>query len=105
MTRSDIIASVATLIGWIFEENLNELVTRIAAYTGYRCDDLDDDAFVGALDDTDADDTDSWFEYPIMGDPPVTVALARSNGPIEVRISGALDPVLTARFETLMDVY
>ncbi len=96
---------MATVTGWIYESNLHELVQRIAAYVGYRWDDLDDDALIGALDATDADNPDTWFEYPMVGDPPVILALARSNGHLHVRISGMLDPVLIARFETLLDVY
>lgn len=105
--RDGIITFVATVCGWIRESNLHELVQRIAAYVNYRWDHLDDDALIGTLDPTDADNPDTWFEYPIAGDPPVILALACELGTdqLDVCITGTLDPVLTARFETLLDVY
>ena len=93
--------------GWVDEENLDAFVRRLAAYTGYTWDGLDDDAFIGSLESTDADRPDTWFEYPIMGTPPVTLALGRDSGAgvVSVRVSGTLDAVLAARIETLLDVY
>ena len=40
------------------------------------------------------------------GDPPLTVRLAREPGSsvVDVRVEGAMDPVLAARVETLLDV-
>jgi hypothetical protein len=93
--------------GWIWETNLDSFVRRVAAYVDYRWDEFDDDAFVGALDATDADKLDAWFVYPIVGRPPVSLALARDIGSakLSVRITGAFDIVLSARLETLLDVY
>jgi hypothetical protein len=98
---------VAEVVGWIWEPNLDNFVQLVAAYVDYRWDDLDDDALIGALDATDADKPDAWFEYPIVGRPPVTLALARNRGSavLSVRITGAFDIVLAARLETLLDVY
>jgi hypothetical protein len=99
---------VAEVVGWIWETNLDNFVQRVAAYVNYQWDGLDDDALVGALDATDMDKPDAWFEYPIVGSPPVTLALARDiDSPtlLGVRITGAFDIMLAARLETLLDVY
>jgi hypothetical protein len=98
---------VAEVGGWIWETNLDNLVQLVAAYVNYRWDDLDDDALVGALDATDTDKPDAWFEYPIVGSPPVTLGLARDwdSPKYSVRITGAFDIELAARLETLLDVY
>jgi hypothetical protein len=98
---------VAEVGGLIWATNLDKVIQLVAAYVNYRWDDLDDDALVGALDATDADKPDAWFEYPIVGRPPVTLALARDWGSAKlgVRITGAFDIVLAARLDTLLDVY
>lgn len=98
---------MAEVSGWIWNTNLDKLVEWVATYVDYRWDDLDDDALVGALDSTDADTPDAWFEYPIVGNPPVMLALALNEGStvLSVRITGAFDTVLAARFDTLIDVF
>ena len=92
--------------GWIFEKNLDGLISHVGAYVGYRWDHLDDDALIGALDSTDAEKSETWFEYPVVGTPPVMLTLARDVGTdvLSVRITGLFDAVLAARFETLLDV-
>jgi hypothetical protein len=89
---------VAEVAGYIWETNLDDFVQLVAAYVDYRWDGLDDDALVGALDVTDAEKPDAWFDYPIVGSPPVTLALARDWGSAKlgVRITGAFDIVLAA---------
>jgi hypothetical protein len=98
---------VAEVAGYIWETNLDDFVQLVAAYVDYRWDGLDYDALVGALDATDAEKPDTWFDYPIVGSPPLTLALARDWGSAKlgVRITGAFDIVLAARFDTLLDVY
>lgn len=98
---------MAKVVGWIFETNLDKFVEWVATYVNYRWDDLDDGALVGTLDATDADNPEAWFEYPIVGSPPVTLSVARDWGSAKfsVRITGAFDVVLAARLETLLDVF
>lgn len=98
---------MAEVVGWVFETNLEKFVQLVATYVDYRWDDFDDAALIGALDTTDADKPETWFEYPIVGNPPVTLALALNEGSavVSVRITGAFDVVLAARFDTLLDVF
>jgi hypothetical protein len=98
---------MAQVAGWIHEENLNELIGYLTAYVDNVWDDLDDDVLLGALEETDSDKPDRWFEYPTVDESPVTVALARDPGSsvVMVRISGPFDEVLAARVATLLDVF
>ena len=47
-----------------------------------------------------------WFDYPLVGNRPLNVSLARHPGasPVGVRITGNLDEVLAARADTLLSV-
>ncbi|MCU7729381.1 hypothetical protein ODJ79_37175 [Actinoplanes sp. KI2] len=97
---------VPSVAGWVFEDHLVELFRKISAYIGYPYDGLDEAALIGALDDTDDESTDAWFEYPLAGAPPLNVRLARSPGSavVSVRVEGTMDPVLAARVETVLDM-
>jgi hypothetical protein len=100
-------AAGATLVtGWIHEDDTTQLMRFLAAYIGYAYDALDEQALVGALDDTDDASGDGWFEYPLHGAPVLTVGLARSPGTdlVAVRVQGHIDDVLAARIDTLLDV-
>lgn len=63
-------------------------------------------AVESALAETDDERHDSWYEYPLVGTPPLRVLLARSIGadPVQARFLGASHNCLAARLETLMDV-
>ncbi len=97
---------MAAVSGWIFGHHLNVFAWRVSGYVDYGWDDLDDDALIGVLDRTDVE-KDVWFEYPIVGDPHtmLTVAADVGSSVVFVRLSGAFDAVLSARFETLIDIY
>jgi hypothetical protein len=92
--------------GWVAEDHVVQLLQRLSATIGYPYDDLDEAALVGALDDTDDESADAWFEYPLEGTPPLVVRLAQSPGSavVGVRVAGVTDLVLAARVETLLDV-
>jgi hypothetical protein len=92
--------------GWVFEDNVVQFLEHVSRYIGYRYDDLDEAALIGALERTDDESIDGWFSYPLQGMPPLTVSLARAVGGTEVsvRLEGNIDPVLRARFETLFDL-
>lgn len=90
--------------GWIFEQNVVRFLTTLSHYIGYRYDHADEDALIGALDGTDDDSEAAWFRYPLMGEPSLEVALARSVGgsAVSVQVTGAIDPILHARIDTML---
>jgi hypothetical protein len=92
--------------GWVDEGNVVRLMEQISTYIGYSYDDLDEAALTGALDETDDESPDGWFEYPLAGRPELTVHLAQSPGSanVSVRVEGDVDVVLAARIETLLDI-
>jgi hypothetical protein len=92
--------------GWIFEDNVERFLVWLARYVGYAYDHLDEQALVGALDTTD-DESDCWFEYPLVGTPHVPVRLARSldSSVVIVQVRGQLHDVLAARIDTLLNIY
>ncbi len=96
----------ADVEGWISEDHVVQSLQQISTYIGYRYDDLDEAALTGALDETNDESADGWFTYPLQGTPPLRVHLAQSPGSaiVSVRIEGAIDAVLTARIETLLDL-
>jgi hypothetical protein len=94
--------------GWIFEDNLTKVVEYIAALVGYSSDELDDGALEAGIPKTDADHPpDTWFEYPVIGAPNLTLRIARDHdaGILNMIIDGDVDDVLAARFETLLDLH
>ena len=96
-----------TLIGdWVFEGNVVQFLEHVSRYVGYPYDNLDEVALIGALEDTDDETQDRWFSYPLAGTPPLIVHLAQAVGGsvISIRVEGDLDPVLTARIETLFEL-
>ncbi|GAA0391367.1 hypothetical protein GCM10009530_48320 [Microbispora corallina] len=97
---------VSRVDGWVAEEHVVQLLRQISVYIGYRYDDLDEAALTGALDDTNDEDVDGWFEYPLAGTPALVIRLAQSpgSGVVSVRAEGAMDLVLATRIETLLDL-
>lgn len=68
---------VARVEGWVTEEHVVRLLRQISAYIGYAYDDLDEAALTGALDDTNDEAVDGWFEYPLAGTPMLVIRLAQ----------------------------
>jgi hypothetical protein len=97
---------VTTVAGWIFEQNVVRFLEHLSQYIGYQYDAADEDALVEALDGTDDESDTAWFHYPLQGAPPVVVALAQAVGGsvVSVRIDGAIDTVLEARINTMLDL-
>ncbi|WP_436533026.1 hypothetical protein [Actinoplanes sp. HUAS TT8] len=97
---------MTTVGGWVFEGNVVRFLEHLSRYIGYRYDAADEDALVGALDDTDDESATFWFSYPLQGTPPVVVLLARGVGSsvVSVRVQGELDPVLEARIDTMLSL-
>ena len=97
---------VTTVAGWIFEENVVRFLELLSRYVGYQYDAADEDALVGALEETDDESDTAWLQYPLPGTPPVVVSLAQAVGGsvVSVRIDGAIDTVLEARINTMLDL-
>ena len=97
---------VAQVEGWVGEDHVVQLLRQISAYVGYSYDDLDEAALTGALDDTNDETVDGWFEYPLAGTPTLVIRLARSPGSavVSVRAEGTMDLVLATRIDTLLDL-
>lgn len=110
--RPRALASVATgntattVAGWVSEDHVVRLLRQVSSYIGYAYDDLDEAALTGALDDTDDESPDGWFDYPLEGTPPLLVRLARSAGStvVSVRFEGTMDLILATRLETVLDM-
>ncbi len=98
--------SVTTAAGWISEENVVRFLEHLSRYVGYEYDAADEDALVGALGGTDDESDTAWFQYPLQGAPPVVVSLAQAVGScvVSVRVDGAIDTVLQARIDTILDL-
>jgi hypothetical protein len=92
--------------GWVADGHVVRFLQQVSAYIGYRYDDLDEAALVGALDGTDDETADGWFEYPLQGTPPLIVGLAQAldGAVVSVRVEGAMDTILAARIETVLDM-
>ncbi|MCY1143423.1 hypothetical protein OWR29_35955 [Actinoplanes sp. Pm04-4] len=97
---------MTTVDGWIFEENVVRFLEHLSGQIGYRYDAADEDALTGALEATDDETAAAWFRYPLEGTPPILVSLARAVGGsvITVHVEGEIDPILSARIETMLDL-
>jgi hypothetical protein len=98
-------AGAGSVAGQVGEDRVVALFQYISRCIGYRYDDLDEAALTGALDDADPESADSWFTYPLHGAPPLLVHLAQSTGSttVNVRVEGAMDALLAARIEAMLD--
>ncbi|WP_290863273.1 hypothetical protein [Hamadaea sp.] len=94
-----------TIENWIREDNVMATLEHLSSLIGYPYDGADEDALIGALDETD-DETDRWFEYPLCGSQVLTVRLAQAVGGavVSIQVSGVMDEVLAARVETVLDL-
>ncbi|MER7279314.1 hypothetical protein ABT369_33230 [Dactylosporangium sp. NPDC000244] len=97
---------MVSVAGWVFEDNVVRFLELVSRYIGYEYDHLDEAALTGAIERTDDESAEGWFSYPLQGVPPLMVHLARSVGGsvVSFRVDGDIDPILTARIETLFDL-
>ncbi|MEV0396381.1 hypothetical protein [Polymorphospora rubra] len=97
---------MASIAGSLWEGNTVRFLDHLSGYIGYRYDAADEDALIGALEVTDDESPDAWFEYPLVGTPLLRVFLAQAVGSavISVRVEGDIDAVLAARIETMLDL-
>ncbi|MBW6434529.1 LOG family protein [Actinoplanes hulinensis] len=79
--------------GWVGEDNLVRFLEELSRLIGYDYDHLDEAAPAA----------DAPLRYPLMGTPPLEVELSQDpDGRIvDIRVHGAIDPVLAARIETM----
>jgi hypothetical protein len=61
---------------WVWEQNVRMALKYLSRWTEYRFDDTDWQADETSLPQPDADRTDGWYDYPLGGQPPLTVWLA-----------------------------
>jgi hypothetical protein len=92
--------------GWVWAVNVPALMRQLATLIGYAYDEFDEDAVEAGLAGTDADQASGWYDYPLIGQPALTVGLAQNVGaePVSVRVVGDMDPVLAARVDTVISV-
>jgi hypothetical protein len=93
--------------GWVWPSNVERLLFWASHYVGYNFDGLDWQAVETALPATDDEREDGWYEYPLVGEPPLRVRLARAVGaaPVTVVVTGEMDEPLASRIATLFDVF
>ncbi|MEV0131011.1 hypothetical protein AB0H83_21430 [Dactylosporangium sp. NPDC050688] len=97
---------ITRVAGWVVEDHVVQALRQISAYIDYRYDELDEAALTGALEGTNDETADGWFEYPLAGTPALTIRLARSadGSVVMVQVDGAMDIVLAARIDTVLDL-
>ncbi|WP_431917450.1 DUF6881 domain-containing protein [Amycolatopsis tucumanensis] len=90
--------------GWVFGTNVHKFLEHLSSWIGYEFDELDWQAIEQALPATDAERADGWYDYPLAGQPQLSVSLAADPGasPVLVRVVGEMDAVLVARIDTLL---
>ena len=95
-----------TVEGWVWPSTVETLMVFLSSFVGYGFGYNDWDAVRLGLEESDADRSDGFYEYPLVGDPVLTVRLARNVGadPVSVSVTGAMGVVLEARVETLISV-
>jgi hypothetical protein len=92
--------------GWILPGNVRTLMFWLAYYVDYSFEEDDWAVVEAALPSTNSEQACGWYDYPLLGSPPLRVFLARTPGdtPVSVRVTGDLGLILLARFETLIHV-
>jgi hypothetical protein len=96
----------AEVSGWILPGNVRTLMFWVAHYVGYSFDEGEWEAVQAALPATNAERVTGWYHYPLIGSPALRVwlALIPEDSPVSVQVTGDIDEILAARFETLIHV-
>lgn len=104
--KTQSVGARAEVRGWVAEDNVVELMRHISQQIGYAYDELDETALVGALENTNDELPDAWFQYPLGGTRTLKVHLAQSPGSavVSVRVEGQMNEVLAARIETMLEL-
>jgi hypothetical protein len=95
-----------TVDGWVWPSTVHTMMVFLSSFVDYGFGYSDWDAVRFGLEATDADRTDGFYEYPLVGNPVLTVRLARNVGadPVNVSVTGRMGVVLEARIDTLISV-
>ncbi|WP_109506283.1 hypothetical protein [Nocardioides speluncae] len=92
--------------GWLPPDHVHVALEQISRWIGYSFDLSDWGAVEFGLIDTDSEDPDRWFDYPLVGDPALTIRLARDidAGLVLLEVRGQISDELGVRTETLLDL-
>ncbi|MCM1940817.1 hypothetical protein NC239_21690 [Streptomyces sp. G3] len=91
--------------GWIWGRNLRAFLEVLSLYAGYEFDGTDWRTVEAGVQETDDDNPDLWYTYPLVGvNSTLEVSLARAVGgeEVSVRVAGAEAPDLRLRTDTLL---
>ncbi|MFD6548483.1 hypothetical protein [Streptomyces sp. NPDC058398] len=94
--------------GWIWGRNLRAFLEVLSHFAGYEFDDTDWRTVEAAVQDTDDENPELWYVYPLVGaDATLEVSLARAVGGEEmsIRVAGAEAPELRLRADTLLSAF
>ncbi|MFH8497668.1 hypothetical protein [Streptomyces coeruleorubidus] len=92
--------------GWINDMNLRPLCESVAHFAGYEFDDSDWQAIETALPTTDVERSD-WYDYPLLGEVPLTLFVAADPGfsVVFVRLAGEPDSRTKAQIEAALYIF
>lgn len=92
--------------GWIFDANLRPFCESVAAFAEYDFDDSDWQAIETALPGTDIERAE-WYDYPLMGQVPLTLFVAADPGScvVFVSVAGEPDAPTKARIEAALHIF
>ncbi|MFJ9692363.1 hypothetical protein [Kitasatospora sp. NPDC101183] len=96
------------IAGWITARNLRAFLELLSHYAGYAFDATDWDTVELGLHDTDDENPDAWYAYPLVGaNATLEARLARAVGAevISVSIAGAEEYDLRLRADTLLAAF
>ncbi|MGW1066212.1 hypothetical protein ACWD4F_17050 [Streptomyces aureus] len=94
--------------GWIWGRNLRSFLELLSRYVGYDFDTTDWDTVALAVEDTDDEQADRWYSYPLVGSVhEIEIRLARSVGgdEVSVTVSGVVTAELELRADTLLSAF
>ncbi|MFG2454749.1 hypothetical protein ACGFSG_35865 [Streptomyces sp. NPDC048512] len=91
---------------WIIDVNLRPLCESIAEFAGYEFGDSDWRAVETALPATDVEQ-DEWYEYPIVGQPAISLLVAVDPGSsvVFVRVRGVNNERAKLQIETALRIF
>ncbi|MGA4963525.1 hypothetical protein [Streptomyces pseudogriseolus] len=96
------------IAGWIMDRNLRAFLELLSRYVGYAFDDTDWATVEDGVRDTDDEEPDGWYSYPLAGTHvTLDISLARSVGSevLSVSVTGVETPELRLRTDTLLSAF
>ncbi|HEU5027437.1 MAG TPA: hypothetical protein VFV01_21135 [Spirillospora sp.] len=93
--------------GWVLSSNVRPLMEMISEVVEYDFDDSDWLAISTALPDTDDEQADCWYAYPLVGVRQAQVRLSRAVGgdEVSVEVTGISDDRTRESIELLLTVF